>query len=159
MRNKSLCLFYDWFGTTIWLKSSDHIHTHKQREQENLLIRSRWLCYMFCLSAPHLAAGMLAVLSIPWRQREQQHSYGNLAPTGAGTVVAAKVSTLWELAPTPAGKADNPRWGAAAPTWASAWRRRQVAPTARTTFKAAGRAERERERCAAMSVSARQAAL
>lgn len=61
---------------------------------------------MFCLSAAHLAARVLPVLSIPWRQ---QHSYGNLAPTGTGTVEAAKVSTLWELAPTPAGKADNPR--------------------------------------------------
>lgn len=176
MRNKSLCLFYDWFGTTIWLKSSDHTHrythpyTHTGRKTYLSALGGCATCF----------ALVLAVLSIPWRQvslaaAAAEAAVAAEAAAAATTVTATwhplapwrqpKFQPLWELAPTPAGKADNPRWGAAAPTWASAWRRRQVALQlhAQVSRPPAGAARQRAEGWASMgcavSVLARQAAL
>lgn len=87
-----------------------HTHTHKA-------FTGKLTYPLSVLGCATCFALVLAVLSIPWRQVSQAAA---AAEAAAATTVTAtwhplapwrqpKFQPLWELAPTPAGKADNPR--------------------------------------------------
>lgn len=116
--NPSVCFTIDLaqqFGLKVQTTHTD-THTHTQTHTHKAFTGK--LTYpLSVLGCATCFALVLAVLSIPWRQVSQAAA---AAEAAAATTVTAtchplapwrqpKFQPLWELAPTPAGKADNPR--------------------------------------------------